>query len=198
MRGGKRGACKYMAFTGTIRLVRNQKVVVVIRGIGALVVVVVVLAMSWAFMQSGMTMAKRTQKAKRKLVLGKTSTREKRTRQHTWPASVRKHIHVAQALGRNLDLLTGTSIRDRHLLRRRLQKLRQSPRTVLAHGRSAIHQSPEPPGRGRAGPRGRSKHHHARPVAHGFCPSFLAPARPPLPSSSSKTSGGLSSMRCPV
>lgn len=49
MRNGRRGACKYMAFTGTVRPVRKQKVVVVVvlRGIGALVVVV--LAMSWAF-----------------------------------------------------------------------------------------------------------------------------------------------------
>lgn len=47
MRNGRRGACKYMAFTRTIRPVRKQKVVVVVlRGIGALVVV---LAMSWAF-----------------------------------------------------------------------------------------------------------------------------------------------------
>lgn len=44
MRNGRRGACKYMAFTRTVRPVRKQKVVVVLRGIGALVVVV--LAMS--------------------------------------------------------------------------------------------------------------------------------------------------------
>lgn len=70
--------------------------------------------------QRGMTMAKtNTNKSKKKTGAWKdVDSGKKRTRQRTWPASVRKHIHVAQALGRHLDLLTGTSIRDRHLLRR--------------------------------------------------------------------------------